>query len=321
MKEVLVVKPRGFCAGVVRAVDVVEAALRKHGKVWVRHAIVHNQAVVQELANKGAVFVDTVEEVPLGEVVVFSAHGSPPEDFRAAAERNLQVIDAVCPLVTRVHNEARKFTREGRIVIIVGHKGHVEVQGTYGQARELILQGLAPPNGVHVVDPESPGENLDAMGISEHHRDLAPGDKVAILTQTTLSQDDVAPAVEEIRKRFADVAVRNDLCYATTNRQEAVKYLAKVCNRVLVVGSDESSNSRRLAEVSRREGCTAYLIPNAEAIPWFFVRAAQTVGVSSGASTPERLVEEVVESLEKEGYTRREVEVKEEDVHFKELKV
>lgn len=313
MKEVLIAKPRGFCAGVDRALAIVEQALSKYGApVYLKHSPVHNETVVEDLCRRGAILVQSIQEVPPGSHVVFSAHGSPPEDYQDAAHRNLHVIDAVCPLVTRVHNEARKYAREGRPVIIVGHSGHVEVKGTLGQAFEAQL-------GVHVVDPRHPDLDLD-YAMSPYGVHQLDQDKVVVLTQTTLSQEDVAPAVEAVKRRFADVVVKNDICYATTNRQQAVKYLASVCDLVLVVGSDESSNSLRLAEVARRENCTAYLIPKAQAIPWFIVRSAQKVGVTSGASTPERLVEEVVDSLEREGgFTRREVEVLEEDVHFKSL--
>ena len=295
----IVVSPRGFCAGVVRAVDIVELALQRYGSpVYMCHQIVHNQAVVTALESRGAVFVEAIEDIPEGSRVIFSAHGSPPEQYRAAEARKLSVIDATCPLVTKVHNEARKYARDGKRVLIIGHRDHVEVKGSLGQAQ------AATPD-VHLVDPD-------------HGQEIEPdAEGVVVLTQTTLSRDDVAPAVEQIRQVYPDAVVRDDICYATTNRQEAVKTMAEEVDLIIVVGSDQSSNSRRLAETSRRVGCPAYLVPSADAVPWFWVRAATYVGVTSGASTPERLVEEVVATLEASGATRRELEVIPEDVSFK----
>lgn len=298
MKEVLVVKPRGFCAGVVRAVDIVELAIERHGApVYMCHAIVHNQAVVAALEAKGAIFVETVEEIPKDSTVIFSAHGSPPEQYRAAEERNLKVIDATCPLVTKVHNEARKYGREGRQIIVIGHRGHAEVVGSMGQALEAT-------SDVYLMDPDDPPPEL-------------PGN-VAVLTQTTLSQDDVAPAVERIRELYPQAIVRSDICFATTNRQTAVKKLAEEVDVVIIVGSDTSSNSRRLAETARRSGVRSWLVASGKNIPWVWLLAAQKVGVSSGASTPEHLVEDVVRTLEVRGdFVRRELEVVVEDVSFK----
>ncbi len=301
-REVLVVKPRGFCAGVVRAIDTVEIALQRYGSpVYSKHAIVHNEAVVAELEAKGVIFVERVEEVPEGAVVIFSAHGSPPEDYTAAKARGLTVIDATCPLVARVHNEARKFAAEGAAIFVIGHRDHVEVKGTLGQA-------LNEGADVHLVDPVDP--------VWDHHAEW-DDPPVIVLTQTTLSQDDVAPVVAKIRDSFPNAKVKVDICYATTNRQEAVKYLASEVNLVLVIGSEQSSNSRRLVEAAKRAGGVAYLVQNKEGIPWVWVRGGLQIGVTSGASTPERLVEEVVASLEATGYTRREIEVVPEDVTFK----
>lgn len=303
MKQVLIVKPRGFCAGVVRAIDIVELALGKYGPpVYCKHAVVHNEAVVQDLEVKGAVFVETVEEVPVGAVVVFSAHGSRPEDYEGAKARSLQVVDATCPLVTRVHNEVRKYAAEGRSIIVVGHQAHVEAIGTSGQA-------LSTGARVALVEPD---QEIDPTLPKTLHNK-----PVAVVTQTTLSQEDIAPVIEKIQAVFPDVVVRNDICYATTNRQEAVKVLASEVDLVLVVGSDQSSNSRRLAEVSRKAGTPAYLVAAAENVPWFWVQSAQRVGVTSGASTPEHLVEEVVATLEAGGFAREEIEVVEEDISFK----
>ena len=297
MKEVLVVKPRGFCAGVVRAVDIVELALQQYGApVYMAHQIVHNQAVVVALEAKGAIFVERVDEIPEGSTVIFSAHGAPPEQYRAAEERNLKVIDATCPLVYKVHNEARKYGREGRSIIVIGHRDHVEVVGSMGQAREATSQ-------VYLMDPDDEPPEL-------------PGD-VAVLTQTTLSQDDVAPAVSRIQELYPQAIVRSDICFATTNRQTAVKKLAEEVDVVIIVGSHTSSNSNRLAETARRAGCQAVLVPSGENIPWFLLLNAQRVGVSSGASTPDHLVEAVVRTLEGGGFVRRELEVVVEDVSFK----
>lgn len=296
-KEVLLVRPRGFCAGVVRAVDIVELCLKQYGApVYMAHQIVHNANVVADLEAKGAIFVETVGEIPEGSTVIFSAHGSPPEQYRTAEARKLNVIDATCPLVYKVHNEARKYGREGRSVIVIGHREHVEVVGSMGQALEAT-------SDVHLMDPDDPPPEL-------------PGN-VAVLTQTTLSQDDVAPAVERIRELYPQAVVRNDICFATTNRQTAVKKLAEEVDMIIIVGSDTSSNSRRLAETARRAGCQAVLVPSGENIPWFLLLNAQRVGVSSGASTPEWLVEGVVKTLEKGDFVRREIEVVSEDVAFK----
>ncbi len=301
MKEVLLVKPRGFCAGVVRAIAAVESNLAT-GPLFVKHQLVHNQVVCDDLALQGAIFVESVEEVPEGKVVVFSAHGSPPEDYVRARERGLRVVDATCPLVTRVHNEARKFAREGRTIFLIGHQGHVEVTATLGQAE-------ATGADVHLVDPGDP--------VWDHQ--VEPDDPgVAVLTQTTLSLDDVAPAVAKIQQSFPDAVVRTDICYATTNRQEAVRYLATRVGAIVVIGSSESSNTRRLVEVARREGCPAVLVATAKDLP-FSHYWPQRIGVASGASTPEFLVQEVVAMLEGEGYTRQEVEVVPEDVSFKPL--
>ena len=309
MKEVLVVKPRGFCAGVVRAIDIVELAIERFGTpVYMKHAIVHNPSVVEDLEAKGATFVETVEEIPEGATVVFSAHGSPPEDFVVAEARQLKVIDATCPLVTRVHNEALKYGKEGRPIIIIGHRGHVEMEGSLGQA-------AAATDNVYALDPEKGGEPFAEGGAT--HRRLGGEKPPVVLTQTTLSQDDVRPAVELVQAAFPDALIRNDICFATTNRQTAVKRLAEEVDVVIVVGSHTSSNSTRLAEAARRAGCQAVLVNSGDAIPWFLLLNAQKVGVSSGASTPDHLVEEVVRTLEEGGFVRRELEVVIEDVSFK----
>ena len=268
--------PRGFCAGVVRAIDVVELALQKFGPpVYVKHEIVHNPHVVRSLEDKGAITVEKVEEIPEGANVVFSAHGSPPEDFAKAAARRLNVIDATCPLVTKVHNEARKYVREGRKIILVGHRGHQEVKGTMGQT------------DMHLVDDREPFRAPE----------IAPGTPVTVLTQTTLSVDDTQRSIQQIKQHFSDVLVRNDLCYATTNRQAAVKELCELVDLVLVIGAPNSSNCNRLREVAEDHGVTAYLLNGPEEMDPKWFEGVENVGITSGASTPEQLVEAVIRTL------------------------
>ena len=291
--EVLLSSPRGFCAGVVRAIDVVDVCLRRYGPpVYVKHQIVHNPYVVNDLESRGAITVEEVDEVPEGSLVVFSAHGSPPEDFEKARLRNLRVIDAVCPLVTRVHNEAKKYSREGRRVLLVGHRGHQEVRGTMGQV-EMTL-----------VDDNAPAE-LPAWGDTED---------IAVLTQTTLSVRDTAHAIDAIKERFPQALVRNDICYATTNRQEAVTKMAGSVDLVLVIGAQNSSNCNRLREVAAAQGVPAYLINGPEEIDPVWLEGMDKVGVTSGASTPEVLVESVIEALAPEHVTM--LSGVEEDVSF-----
>ena len=235
--EVLLSSPRGFCAGVVRAIDVVDICLRKYGPpVYVKHQIVHNPWVVNDLERRGAITVEEVEEVPEGSLVIFSAHGSPPEDFAKAKALNLTVIDAVCPLVTKVHNEAKKYHREGKKVILVGHKGHQEVRGTMGQVEMALVDDLK--------DIASTGWDDDQ--------------EVAVLTQTTLSVGDTAQAINAIQGKFTNAVVRNDICYATTNRQDAVYKMSGEVQLVLVIGAQNSSNCNRLREVGESLGVPAY---------------------------------------------------------------
>ena len=291
--EVILCSPRGFCAGVVRAIQVVEECLERFGPpIYVKHQIVHNPYVVGELEAKGAITVETVEEIPEGSRVVFSAHGSPPEDFEQAKDRNLQVIDAVCPLVTRVHNEAKKYSREGRRIILVGHDGHQEVKGTMGQApMELVDENS--DNGVPDWDEQTP---------------------VAVLTQTTLSTSDTAAAIDHIRERFPQAEIRNDICYATTNRQAAVSRMATMVDMALVIGSQSSSNCNRLLELALSLGIPAYLINGPEELNPEWTAGASRVGIASGASTPETLVEAVIRALDPEKVTH--LEVVDEDISF-----
>ena len=291
--EIILSSPRGFCAGVVRAIEIVEICLQKYKPpIYVKHEIVHNPYVVKALEDKGAITVDTVDEIPPNSNVVFSAHGSPPDDFQKARDRNLRVIDATCPLVTRVHNEAIKYTSEGKRVILVGHRGHAEVNGTMGQAPMVLVDDTGPG--------QLPSWNSDTP--------------VAVLTQTTLSVDDTARAISKIRGRFNDALVRNDLCYATTNRQEAVKKLAEQVDMVLVIGAQNSSNCNRLREVAERHGVPAYLINSADDLKEAWLTKNMKVGITSGASTPEVLVDEVISKLKPDKIST--LNVIEEDVTF-----
>ncbi len=280
--EVILSAPRGFCAGVVRAIEVVEICLERYGPpVYVKHQIVHNPYVVAELERKGAITVETVEEIPPGSRVVFSAHGSPPEDFQQAKERGLQVIDAVCPLVTKVHNEAKKYRSEGKKVLLVGHSGHQEVRGTMGQVDMTLIDDADPSN--------LPDWDADT--------------EVAVLTQTTLSVGDTAQSIGAIRARFPDALIRNDICYATTNRQSAALEMAILVDLVLVIGAVNSSNCNRLREVAEAQGVPSYLINGPEEIDPAWLEGVATVGITSGASTPEVLVESVVKALNPEKVT------------------
>jgi len=285
-KRVLLAEPRGYCAGVDRAVETVERALEKHGApVYVRHEIVHNRHVVETLAAAGAVFVDETDEVPEGAIVVFSAHGVAPTVHVNAKERDLQVIDATCPLVTKVHNEAKRFARDDYDILLIGHEGHEEVVGTAGEA----------PDHVQVVD------NPDAVdGVT-----VRDPDKVIWLSQTTLSVDETMETVRRLREKFPTLQdpPSDDICYATQNRQVAVKAMAPECELVIVVGSRNSSNSVRLVEVALGAGADAsYLVDYADDVDPGWFDGVTTVGVTSGASVPEILVRGVLERLAEHGY-------------------
>ena len=285
--------PRGFCAGVVRAIDVVEIALERYAApVYVKHEIVHNPYVVKSLEKKGALTVDDVDDIPKGSTVVFSAHGSPPDDFVRAKQRDLNVIDATCPLVTKVHNEAHKYAKDDRRLILVGHRGHQEVIGSMGQ------------EPMYLVDDR---EEIDLPNWDQDT-------PVTVLTQTTLSVDDTQKAIDEIKSRFTDVEVRNDLCYATTNRQISVKDLCRYVELVLVIGAPNSSNCNRLREVAEANGVTAYLINGPEELVPDWLESIQNVGITSGASTPDLLVERVINALDPEEVIT--VKGAEEDVSF-----
>jgi len=285
-KRVLLAEPRGYCAGVDRAVETVERALEKHGApVYVRHEIVHNKHVVDTLARRGAVFVAETDEVPENAIVVFSAHGVAPTVHQTAAARNLKVIDATCPLVTKVHNEAKRFAREDYDILLIGHEGHEEVIGTAGEA----------PDHVQLVDGV---ESVDRVTVRD-------ANKVIWLSQTTLSVDETMEIVARLRERFPTLQdpPSDDICYATQNRQGAVKAMAPECDAVIVVGSRNSSNSVRLVEVARDAGANAsYLIDYAEDIDPAWLDGVTTVGVTSGASVPEILVRGVLDRLDALGY-------------------
>lgn len=285
--DVLLAQPRGFCAGVDRAIEIVERALATFGgPVYVRHEIVHNDHVVGELRGKGAVFVDTVEEVPDGAVLVFSAHGVSRAVRVSAETRGLRVFDATCPLVTKVHVEVSKMRQDGRELVMIGHAGHPEVEGTMGQVDD----------GIHLVETV---EDVERLSVGDPSR-------LAYVTQTTLSVDDCQAIIDALRRRFPLIAEpkKQDICYATQNRQDAVKFMAPQCDLVLVIGSKSSSNSNRLREVAEKMGCEARLIGSAAQLDPSWVHGRHRIGVTAGASAPEVLVSEVVARLRELGAQR-----------------
>jgi 4-hydroxy-3-methylbut-2-enyl diphosphate reductase len=295
--------PRGFCAGVDRAIQIVERALERFGApVYVRHEIVHNRFVVDSLAAKGAIFVDELDEVPAGAHVVFSAHGVPKSVPADAEARKLSYLDATCPLVSKVHREAERHHREGRRIVLIGHAGHPEVIGTMGQLPSgavLLIETVADVATLQVINDEP----------------------LAYITQTTLSVDDTAGIIAALKQRFPQIEgpKKEDICYATTNRQVAVKAIAAHCEAVLVIGAPNSSNSLRLVEVARREGCrTALLVQRAADIDWAALEGVASVGITAGASAPELLVEEVIAAFrQRYTVTVREIETATESVQFK----
>lgn len=299
-KRVLLLKPRGFCAGVVRAIDIVRIALETFGApIYVRKEIVHNSYVVNDLAKKGAIFVNELDEVPEGARVIYSAHGVSPAVRQHAKDRGLKVVDATCPLVTKVHVEAIKFAKQGYSLVLVGHRDHEEVEGTQGEAPE-------------VTQVVSTVEEVEALVVPDPN-------KVAYLTQTTLSLDEAKYMIDALKKKFPNIVGPHaqDICYATENRQTAVKNVAHGADVVLVVGSRNSSNSNRLVEVSQNLGTESYLIDKAEDIQPSWLEGASTVAVTAGASAPEVLVQEVVNYLQAKGYSSvEEVEVMPENVRF-----
>jgi len=289
---ILLANPRGFCAGVERAIEIVERAIRKYGPpVYVRHEIVHNRYVVEALQAKGAVFVEELDEVPDGVPVIFSAHGVPKAIPAEAARRELLYVDATCPLVSKVHREAERHHRDGRQIVLIGHAGHPEVIGTMGQL---------PDGSIVLVEDSAQAEALQV----EHP------DRLAYITQTTLSVDDTVEIIEVLQRRFPTISgpKKEDICYATTNRQEAVKEIATDCDALLVVGAPNSSNSARLVEVARKLGCReAMLVQRAADVDWDRLQDISRLGITAGASAPEILVEEVIAACRE----RFEVEIKE----------
>lgn len=299
-KKLLLLTPRGFCAGVVRAIDVVKIALDLYGApIYVRKEIVHNRHVVEQLRQAGAIFIEELAEVPEGARVIFSAHGVSPAVRQEARERKLNVIDATCPLVTKVHQEAVRFARKDYTIVLIGHKDHDEVAGTLGEAPEKTVLVSSP-------------DDVDRLRISNP-------DKVVYLTQTTLSLDETKDIVARLRSRFPNIQgpPAQDICYATENRQVAVKAIAPLCQLLLVVGSQNSSNSRRLVEVCARQGVPAYLVDDAGEVRPEWLVNVDTIAITAGASAPEVLVERLIESLREKGFDDlEEMAIKDEDVRF-----
>lgn len=283
MEKIILAAPRGFCAGVAFAIEVVELALKAHGApLYVRHAIVHNEHVVRSFEGKGVIFVEDISEIPENSVVVYSAHGVSPQVRAEAKEKSLKVVDATCPLVTKVHNETKRYASKGYFMIYIGHRGHVEAEGTMGEA----------PDRMVLIETPEEAELLE----------LPVHDKLSLVTQTTLSVDEVQSIVTVLRRRFPHLELpqKEDICYATTNRQAAVKELALECDLVLVVGSPTSSNSNRLREVAEAQGADAYLLMTPDQIDPTWAAKYKTIGITSGASTPELLVENIIGELIKD---------------------
>ncbi|WP_037499126.1 4-hydroxy-3-methylbut-2-enyl diphosphate reductase [Solirubrobacter soli] len=300
-EKLLLAAPRGYCAGVDRAVQTVERALELHGApVYVRKEIVHNKHVVATLRDRGAIFVDELDDtIPEGAITVFSAHGVSPAVHADAERRQLQTIDATCPLVTKVHREAIKFAAEGYTIVLIGHAGHEEVEGTMGEA----------PDHIVLVETEA---DVDTLEVEDEH-------KLAYISQTTLSVDETRTIIARLRERFPHITGprTDDICYATTNRQAAVRQMAEHCDLVLVIGSKNSSNSNRLVDVARDHGAASYLIDGADQVQEEWLEGARVVGISSGASAPEELVESLVNFFRDRGTTEvEEFEVLREDVRF-----
>ena len=299
VEKVIQAAPRGFCAGVVRAVDIVDLALDLYGEpIYVRKEIVHNPHVVKDLSDKGAIFVDRIEDVPAGSRAIFSAHGVSPEVWEKAAARSLQVVDATCPLVTKVHQEAVRYARKGFTVVLVGHEGHDEVIGTLGEA----------PDQIRLVTTV---QDVEALEVEDPTR-------MAYITQTTLSLQDTREVLEALRRKFPSIEgpPSEDICYATQNRQEAVLELSRHTDLVLVVGAENSSNSQRMVEEAVREGTPAYLVNDLDSIQWEWLAGVQTLGLTSGASAPENLVQEIATFFQQQGAVLEELVLRHEDVHF-----
>ena len=294
--DILLAEPRGYCAGVVRAVDIVELALTKIGNpIYVRHEIIHNQHVVNELKDKGAIFVEEISEIPENSTVIFSAHGVSPLVWEEAQKKNLNIIDATCPLVTKVHLEAIKYAKDGYTILLVGHKGHDEVIGTMGEA---------PDNTILVESVE----DIPLLNIPN-------SEKVVALTQTTLSVSDTANIISALKEKFPKLVTRNDICYATTNRQNALDSITDEVDLVLVVGAKNSSNSNRLKELASERGIEAYLVNGPEDVKLDWLEGKSSIGITSGASTPEVLVNGVIEKIKPSNIQN--IVYAEENVNFK----
>lgn len=290
IEQVLLANPRGFCAGVERAIEIVERVLEQFGRpIYVRHEVVHNKFVVDGLRDKGAVFIEEISEVPDNATLIFSAHGVSKAVREESKRRGLRVFDATCPLVTKVHLEVVRYERDGQECVLIGHAGHPEVEGTLGQYKNI-------DGGMYLVESVDDVERLEVKN----------PEKLSFVTQTTLSMDDTAVVIEALQKRFPLIQgpKRDDICYATQNRQDAVKTMAEQCDLILVVGSRNSSNSNRLREMAERQGAAAYLIDNAGEIEMAWLTGKAAVGVTAGASVPEVLVEEVITSLKALGVER-----------------
>ncbi len=299
MKKIILAAPRGFCAGVVRAIDIVNIALEVFSRpVYVRKEIVHNRHVVSELQNRGAIFVESLDEVPQNKTVIFSAHGVSPQVRKDAKKRGLRIIDATCPLVTKVHLEAKRYAKNGYTILLIGHSGHDEVIGTMGVA----------PDKIHLITNEQDAKNIKIIS----------GTLLAYLTQTTLSLEDTRKIVSVLRNRFPSIEgpPSEDICYATQNRQMAVRQLARKSDLILVVGSQNSSNSNRLVEEAIKEGTPAYLIEDYKSIQNDWIKKASVIGVTSGASAPEMLVSQVVTWLKKNGGKIEQLITQSENVEF-----
>jgi 4-hydroxy-3-methylbut-2-en-1-yl diphosphate reductase len=299
VEKIILAEPRGFCAGVDRAVEAVRSALHAYGRpLFVRHQIVHNRFVLEALEREGAIFVETLDEVPTGQRVIFSAHGVAPSEWDRAKERNLRIIDATCPLVTKVHLEVAKYANEGRTVILVGHAGHEEVKGTLGVApgKVVLVGSVEEARTVEVEKPE----------------------RIAAVTQTTLSVDDTREIMETLKKRFPKILTpkTDDICYATQNRQNAVKELVEVSDLVLVVGSKQSSNANRLVEVARTRGARAFLVDSLADVAPEMLDGVKSLGLTASASSPEWLVEEIISSFQRTGAEVELLSVAKERVHF-----
>jgi 4-hydroxy-3-methylbut-2-enyl diphosphate reductase len=316
--EIILAEPRGFCAGVNRAIEIVDLALERFGApLYVRHEIVHNHHVVNDFKNRGVIFVESLEEIPNGALVIFSAHGTSPSVIKSASDRGLKFIDAVCPLVTKVHLEIARAIKDGKKVIYIGHRGHQEVLGAMGYAifnldcgsKNHLAQALKPGQDIYLVESLEDVENLSSILATEN---------LVVATQTTLSLDDTSAIIEKLRSTFTKIEFpkSDDICYATQNRQDAVKELAKFADYILIIGSENSSNTLRLLELANKLGKPAELVPDPEQFTLKSEYYSKVIGISSGASAPEFLVKTLVAKLKGTNTTVRNLKFKEENIEF-----